>query len=316
MELFGRRSGQETGRPVPEWASFFTPRQYREFVEYLELDLARRGFSYQSDDYFLSIGVLSGPFEGFRLGFSNLAQNCVGVPRRKWRALIRNHLDRFLSTAKERESETRDLDRDFEQAKPRLKIRLYPEGMPGIDGTVSRNITEGVEAALVYDLPDSVVGVSREVVESWDRPVAELFEVALANVRAEPPIDSVLLPAEGGAEVFGIIDDGSLFAATRALFLESYMPPGLELGAIAAIPNRHAVLYYPIASDMTFRALQTMIPAAMAMYQNGPGSISPYVYWWHDGVFQRQPTEVKGGRIHFSPMEEFIFQVLNRIRPV
>ena len=305
--------GDEPG-PVPEWADFFDPKQYQEFHARLSEELTSRELSYEFDQDKSSIRIVAGEFEGHTLGFFNLAQTCLQHPRRQWRSVIHRHIEGILTARAGVDSATESYDRDFEQARDNLKVRLYPADMHGMEKTLSWPVTEGIQAVLVYDLPESVVGVLRENTTAWNMTDDELFEIGLANVKAESEITPLKLPGEDGASVFGIFDDNSLFAATRALFLQDYLPPDLELGAIVAIPNRHAVLFHPIVDSKALGALGSIIPAAIGMYQQGPGSVSPHVYWWQNGAFQRQPTEATEDGIHFNPTEEFIFQVLNRIR--
>ena len=315
MGLLGRLlgGGEEPG-PVPEWANFFDSSQYQEFDAHLREELARRELNLEFDEDRSSARVSTGDHAGHTLGFFNLAQVCRQVPRRRWRETISQHLDRILNVGVAAESATNALVQDFERARSQLKVRLYPTEMAGTDSTVSRQIAEGIQAVLVFDFPESVVGVLRENIAGWNCTDEELFEIGLANVKAEGESKPIKLPGGDGASVFGLFDDSSLFTATRALFIQDYLSADLELGAIVAIPNRHAVLFHPIVDAKTLGALGSIIPAAIGMYQQGPGSVSPHVYWWQNGVFQRQPTVTTPEGMHFNPTEEFIFQVLNRIR--
>lgn len=309
--LFGKQGDRE---PTPEWANFLGD-SYLAFAATVRGDLDRRELAYTLDDDEGSVSLTGEESEGQKFGLSNLAQTCHEYPRRKWRSIVQNHFDGVFRIASTVDSELVKLGADFSTARKLLKVRLYPEDMAGMEFTAQRPIADGILAVLVYDLPDSVASVSTDHVSRWGVPEEELFEIGLANVKAESEMKPISLPGQDGAVVYGLIDDNNLFAATRALYLEDFLPTGLELGAIVAIPNRHAVLFHPIVDSKAVGALSSIIPAAVGMHQQGPGSVSPHVYWWQSGKLQRQPMEITDDGIHFNPTEEFIFQVLNRIRP-
>ena len=315
MSLFGRlRAKSPDSEPTPDWASFMGE-QYAPFAQAVRADLDRRGLAYELNSEEGAVELTESDPAGQKFGLGNLAQVCHTSPRRKWAEVIREHFDILFRIATGANSELDELSEDFDRARPLLKVRLYPEDMAGREFMVSRSPAEGIVAALVYDLPDSIASVNVEHVGKWGRADEELFEIALANVREQHELKPLQLPGGEGAKVFGLFSDQSLFAATHALLLKDYLPNDLELGAVVAIPNRHAVLYHPIVDSTAFGALSSIIPAALGMYEQGPGSISPYVYWWQNGEFQRQPTQITGEGVQFNPTEEFIFQVLNRIRP-
>jgi hypothetical protein len=306
--------GGEDPGPVPEWASFFTPRQYHEFDQEITDELALRGISAEFDEDRGSARITGGEWEGSRLGFVNLAQSCHQIPRRQWKSAIHEHFDRILKSVGPSD-ETDALDADFDAARAALRVRVYSAETEGMERSVTRPLTDGIVELLVYDLPDSAAGVLRENIAEWNRTDEELFAIGLENIKSGAKIEAIRLPGEGGAELFGIFGDNDIYTASHALFLEDYLPDDLELGAIVAIPNRHAVLYHPIVDAKAVGALSSIIPAAIGMFEQGPGSISPYVYWWQNGIFQRQPTEITEEGINFNPTEEFIYQVMNRIRP-
>jgi hypothetical protein len=60
-------------------------------------------------------------------------------------------------------------------------------------------------------------------------------------------------------------------------------------------------------------ALNSMIPIAFGMYQEGPGSLSAGLYWWRAGKLQLLPTKVTAQSITFSPSDDFVEAVLNRV---
>src|SRR5262249_43650714 len=156
-------------------------------------------------------------------------------------------------------------EQDFEEARKVLKMRLYPDDMPTLNTMVTESLGDGITAALVYDLPESIASVHEDHFKAWGKPFEELKSIAIENIKAEGIITPMTLPAEGGATVTGLIGDG-FFTASHALFLKEYLPEPCELGALVAIPNRHSVLFHPIADSKALGALSSLIQAAMGMF--------------------------------------------------
>jgi hypothetical protein len=51
---------------------------------------------------------------------------------------------------------------------------------------------------------------------------------------------------------------------------------------------------------------------AKCMHRDGPGSISPNIYWWREGELTLLPTRLSDDSAFFEPPEEFI-DGLNRL---
>ena len=49
------------------------------------------------------------------------------------------------------------------------------------------------------------------------------------------------------------------------------------------------------------------------MYREGPGSISPHLYWWREGRFAQLPSKVTATSVTFSPPDVFVSEVLDRL---
>ncbi|MFN3486976.1 MAG: hypothetical protein ACK44W_16040, partial [Planctomycetota bacterium] len=213
--------------------------------------------------------------------------------------------------------ESRRIDeraRRFEDVRPLLKVRIYHADYllhMGPERLVHRVPAPGLVETLVYDLPFSVSTVPREHVHAWGLPEGELFALGLANVRAEGLLEPRRFEVDGGGAFYALAGD-SFFTATHALFLGDYLEPVPEHGALVAVPHRHAVLYHPIADMTVVPVLQSMIAVSFGMYQEGPGSIHPGLYWWREGRLTELPSRVRARSIDFFPPGEFA-AMLNRL---
>lgn len=67
-----------------------------------------------------------------------------------------------------------------------------------------------------------------------------------------------------------------------------------DLGAIVSMPLRHSVLVHPIDNASAQCGIAGMIPIAHQLFKQGPGSVSPHLYWWRDGSLEWIPTFFDG----------------------
>ena len=144
---------------------------------------------------------------------------------------------------------------------------------------------------------------------------ADPEEVALAaidagaeDVRVEGRLDTKAIEA-GDLRILAFTGE-SYFTASHALFLEDYLRPVPEHGALLAVPHRHSVMFYPIVGTDAVHAVQTMLPAAFGMFHEGPGSISPDLYWWRRDRIVHLPSKMTAKQATFRPPEEFV-EMLN-----
>lgn len=265
---------------VPEWARFFAADAYRAFLEAVGADLRRRGLMYEIDDGVVEIRRLGAPPK--KLGLLNLAQTCNLAERDDWPATVSAHFDLIVNVDPD---ETLS---DFERARPHVKLRLYPPeyAEQGVDLVASMPIP-GVVAAVVLDLPQTIRTVTAKDVKAWGRTREELFALALQNVRAgRAPVRQDLELEEGGTLAAFLDDD--FFTATRVL-----LPAGEgAFGSLVAVPHRHALLVHDIVDRRALVILRRLAVIAFGMFQEGPGSITPNVYWRRAGAFTLIPTKV------------------------
>ena len=311
VSLIGRFFGSRDD--VPDWAKFFTPDEYRGFLEDLSLELARRSLKFELGDG--TVHVAPPGMEGSDYGLLNLAQTCHATGRSEWPSTIREHFDNaFRSSRDAQEIDARA--GALENVREWIKVRLYHTdylSQMGDAGLIHRQPADGLIETLVYDLPGSVRTVPPDHAKAWGVGVDELFRVGLDNVRAEKPAPVLQTFDVGKGAVIRALVGDSFFTASHILFLEEHLDGTPEFGALVAAPHRHAALFYPITDMGVLAAVNSMIPIAFGMYQEGPGSLSPGIYWWRAGRLMLLPTKVTAQSITFSPPDDFVAEVLNRL---
>ncbi len=293
------RRKREEPRAVPDWAAFFTPDEYKAFLDVVKAELDKGGEPYTIGDGFVRVAGSDG-----ELGLSNLAQVAHVTERNEWPQLVSSHF------ANLRASTGRDLDAlggDFEAVKSLLRVRLLAdESMGGVslsDIGGSRAFAPGILMALVYDFPDSTASVPPNHVESWPLEADAVWALAIDNVRLEPQPTRQDMPAQSG--VFTMTLGDSFYVASRALRLADELPPG-TVDAVFAVPNRHMLLWHAIRDLSVVGAMQGMTLVTARAFLDGPGSISNQLYWWHDGQVVHLPVSPQGDSIAFIPPDEFM----------
>ena len=311
MTLLGRFFGSRDD--VPDWAKFFDPDDYRAFLEAVDDELRRRELPFELGDGTVLVSPPGG--EPADYGLLNLAQTCHATGRTEWASTIREHFDNAFRSSRDSE----DLDAkagSLDAIRPHLKVRLYHtdyRDQMGETGLVHREPAEGLIETLVYDLPGSVRTVPPDHLGRWGVSKDELFRIGLANVKAERPAPALQTFEVGkGAGLRALVGD-SFFTASHVLFLEDYLQPPSPFGAVVAVPHRHAVLFHAIVDMRVMEAVNSMITIAFGMYQEGPGSLSPGLYWWKPGSLTLLPSKVTATSISFAPPPPFVDEVLNKV---
>jgi hypothetical protein len=303
--------GKDKPGKMPGWASFFSLGQFAEFKHIIEEHFRNKG-----QDFAWGDGVLvlkpEAPGGLHQLGLVNLAQLCARHEAAEWPSIVDDH----FNTLNKSQSEQRVLEErlsDFERVRDLLSVRLWPEGyLKELDASrmIHRRDLPGAISALVYDLPSSIRNVTPDEAHSWGVPVDELFDIALANVRETCIPDVSEQDIGDGLSVF-VLSDESFFVASYALMLEESHPHCVgQFGALVGIPHRHVLIAFPIESLAVVQAIPKLIAVVLGMERDGPGSISPRLYWLQNREFVDLPFHVENNALHFAPPDSFI-EMLN-----
>lgn len=302
---FLRRLGR---KPVPDWASFMTGDQYAAFLDVLGADMRRRGWTWRQVEDGLFVDEAPGE-EPAEYGLTNLAQLCAAIEREAWPTAVAEHFDHMATLRAP--GEDADEQMAWDRVRQLVKLRLFPAEAAAQHAMVAYPLAPTLVATLAVDFPTTVATPRRDSIGDWP-PVDEVHAVALSNLRAEPP-PSVEVAGDPLAPIQVLFAD-SFFTASRLLLL----PEGVDMGgapdALVAVPNRHTLLVHPLRDSNAVRAVNTMIQLAARMFEDGPGSIVPDVYWWHGGALTLIPTRTEHRKIDIYPPEAFV-ERLNALPP-
>ncbi|TDD95860.1 hypothetical protein [Actinomadura rubrisoli] len=224
----------------------------------------------------------------------NLAQLARLVPRDDWPALVSDHVTTIVTAVEE----PLDLS-DFDLAQHLLRTRIYPaEADNGV--LAARPFAPGLIEVVVVDTPTTVRTVTNEEMHGWPVSGDALFMLGRANVRGDGPLQMDEQDL-GGVRVC-VLHGWTFYAVTHLAWLEEYLPIG-PYGALVIAPNRSLIVAHPLRiSESSPRArYRTAVAAANELiaqahraYEEGPGSLSPYLYWWRAGELTLLETRYEG----------------------
>ncbi|MCT7356001.1 immunity 49 family protein [Streptomyces sp. 15-116A] len=165
--------------------------------------------------------------------------------------------------------------------------RLLPADSisPEIAGALqyARLVADGLVLAYALDRPTDVRILTDPDVEQVGPE--ELHEAAYANLM-RVPVTHEEIPYDG--TVLHSFYGDSHFVGSQALYLSAavHRVTGESLphaGALVVVPSRHNLVFHPIADGTVVDAVNHLAAYALGAYEDGPGPLSPRVYWWHRG---------------------------------
>ena len=162
-------------------------------------------------------------------------------------------------------------------------------------------VADDLVAVLSFDLPTTVKAVQPHDVAATGLTEDELWQRAVEQLDDGEPIERNFLDEDDLVEV--LVSD-SHFLATQVLALEQLVGALPRHGALVALPHRHMLALHPIRDRTVLDAVGVMAPFAVEQFEEGPGSLSPHLFWWHhDGLERIVVDDVEGA---ISPPDSFI----------
>ncbi|MCZ4120958.1 immunity 49 family protein [Streptomyces sp. H39-S7] len=210
----------------------------------------------------------------------NLAQLCAQAPEDRWPDLVEAHFAALRAASPGGESAEELLRGVHARLLP--TDALTPELVTSL--RYARVVAEGLVLAYALDTPASVRILTDTDVERVE--IGELGRAAYENL-LKVPAQHDEVPLDEGALLHSVYGD-SPFVASKALFLSELArqvtgEPLPDTGALVVVPTRHLVAYHPIADGSVAEALNALASYALGAHEDGPGALSPRVYWWHRG---------------------------------
>lgn len=298
---------------LPQWAEMLTLDQYRTFLKEVVryFDQMHVVASVNEEGGTLTIEGEEGVF-----GILTLAQLCAQEQdRAQWPKIIRGHFENLAQSKRETTALETKI-RDFNAVASLLAVRIYhDEALAGsvAESAMYRRDLEGTITQLVFDLPHSIRGVTREEAAIWGKQNEELFAKGLENVKriSIPEIVPYDLKIKGiplaSRSIF--LFCGDVYTTSHVFMLGEHPDCMGKYGSLVGIPHRHSLLVYPINDRATVEVMNRLPRMLAGMFTEGPGSISPRMYWHHDGVFETIPYSFSKDQLYLSPPRELLDQL-------
>jgi hypothetical protein len=236
-------------------------------------------------------------------GLQNLAQMVASEPTAEWPQLVADHFENMLTVVRPPQS--------AEDALPTLRVRLWPaDYVQSAHEAIFKQLAPELVLALVIDLPKSVMSATRGHLAAWGFSEDMAWSAAEANSKMESY--EVLRQATlDGSELLFLIGE-NLYVTSNVLWLNERIDLIDENGALVGIPTRHLLVVLPIRDIGAVKALAGMLSSNRAIYEDGPGSISPELFWWRRGRLTLLPTDASVQPAQFRPPADFV-DMLNRL---
>lgn len=264
----------------PAWAAHMDAGAWNDFAGEVQRYFSERGQEIQ-----LRAGAVILETDRYRpRNLANIAAVCAREDRAAWADRIRNHfegIDRAI-----READDMDAGKaTVESMVPRLRLRVYgEESAPLTDQLYARRDLAGTATFAVVELPSSVTHLTRAMTQRWNLSDEEVFRLAEQNVRSLSLPDPVVMRGSAGEPVR--IYRGDHFVSSHALLHDQLDAMSGAHGAYVALPVRDMLAVMPIdrAEGETFVRMAML---AAETFMKGPGSITPFLYWYFQGKYER-----------------------------
>lgn len=300
--------------PIGPEAAFpdhpFAVAEHRElFLRLVREHLGRGGGEVRIED-----GVAAVAGSAARIGLHDLAQTCAQQPTGRWPRTIAEHLDQSADR-RVLPAIQAALGGGFDEVAARLALRIHGDDYVAryAQQVVWRADLPCTATVLVLDLGASMMSVPPPLLEQWGVAQDELFERALRNVAAMPSAGWERWPLPPGCEI-DVLMCGHDYTTSHALRLAECLPRRGRHGNLIGIPHRQVMLSHPIDGSHELPITRAMLEISTGMYRDGPGSISPHLFWHRpDGGFEVQRAIGTGrDRLAASPAFEHLLRRLRQ----
>jgi uncharacterized protein YtpQ (UPF0354 family) len=291
---------------TPAWAHGLGPQGFQTFLALVKQYFADRHIAMHLD---IAEGLLrpqvNDAEQSSVFGLQNIAQTCSQADRDQWHDLIHSHFDCIFAASDDQNALRIDVS-DFDKVRASIRARLYPTELEQQSvETVHRAGPEGTLEVIVVDLPKSVRTVSRSESAEWGVSREDLFSLGRRNLAMHTHVQMHTVEVQAGIELLAFMGD-AYYAASHALLLDQHLQGDLPHGALVGIPRRDVLLVHPIRNIGAADAISSMLQAILHWHAEGPGSLSPLLYWYVAGEFITLTYTINDDALDFTPPVEFL----------
>jgi hypothetical protein len=224
---------------------------------------------------------------GRQYGLANLSAVCRNNEggTQNWPEII----SRFVASATASAGQPNELEH---WSAAEILASTYCRVMPAADVhatmTYGSVVAPGLVQVFNLDLPETVRFFTDENVARCGVPA--LMEAGMQNL-SSVHVDERRTLGNSDSKI-EILWGESYFIASLILILDEVLARyghrlDPEVGAFVAVPTRDLLAYHVLQDANVVHSLQRLAHLCVAEYSDGPGQLSPSVYWWRPGVIER-----------------------------
>jgi uncharacterized protein YtpQ (UPF0354 family) len=290
---------------APAWARMLGDSGFQTFTRQVQAYFDARDIRIVYDTDAGVVTPQSGALgRGSTLGLQNVAQKCGRADRDLWQSIIAEHFDVLFDTSANAADAVAIEHLSYEVARSHIRARLYPEdALKKIPTLMQRPLVEGLLEALVLDMPKSVRTLTRSEALRWGISEDELFMVGRQNLGASGFLDETKASLPSNA--MHMLSGDAFYAASHLLVFERYVTEPMPHGMVVSVPKRDVILAHYIRNIGVLEAISGMLEVTVGMYEEGPGSLSPNLYWYRNGAFSNLAYTLSGGSFSLLPSSDF-----------
>lgn len=296
---------------VPEWASFFTNKEYDCFMRELNTCLKQHSVAFEIQN---GVVIADAQVFGFeKMGLTNISQACKQTGKlKRYRDVITGHFDAMVQ-AKQFDKEFKKIEDNFDEIRSYVAVRLYDHEFIesiGKENVIGSDFSGNLFALVVYDLPNSITSVERKQLGKWNKTDKELMDLGIKNISEKYP--TRFKKQSMGTFDFWAAYEDHFFVPNLVFELEQHKKLVGSHGTLVGLPHRHMALFYPIESLQVVEAINKLIPMIYGINEEGPGSVSNQLFWYKNGVFTQVPYDMKEKTVQITPPDSFL-EMLNTL---
>jgi hypothetical protein len=275
---------------VPQWAKFFSLEEFNSFIEQVESYFgdAKQELNVEEG----TISAIGKKWPKGKMGLHNISRFCKENEPKNWKILIQNHFDRMAELTKEDET-LKKIVNDFDKVSKHLALRIYPVEVvhKSFTTAIYREDIPGLATVLMFDLPNTVKNVDKELTKKWKKTDAELFEIGMKNVMKNNKFQTQKSKVQDmTVSVICAENSYSNIAALDPAMMKKCTGP---MGAIVSLPHRDAAFVYPIESADVLKDLMNITKIATSMFTSEVGPVTDKIYWYYNKKYTLIPYGFK-----------------------
>lgn len=220
--------------------------------------------------------------EDVQMGLWNLAGSLINLAKNKWKNLIQYHFNTLKEMMEKQEKITESLE-DFDSVKELLFPRIYHEEYIPEEAKADMlyyDFNPWFDVYIILDTPTAVRPISLDEFKKWNISREDLLEFAIDNLFRNTKFLFNNVELSETEDIFFASAPNEVLSTSYILNIEDRFKG--KYGTFVGIPNRNGVIIYPVNNNNAYNFLDQIIRVMVAMYNDGPGSISYNLFWLYE----------------------------------